>query len=101
VTEPLVLAGPEGSITVTSAALTRVVSRAVAGVEGATLRRPRRTVEVAHEDGRTTVSLELAATHGSSLPHVARLVQERVAAAVASASGLEVERVDVELGEVV
>ena len=100
-TEPLVFNGPEGSITVASAALTRLVSRAVAGVDGARLRRPRRTVEVAHADGRVRVSLELTASHGSSLPDVARAVQERVAVAVAGASGLEVERVDVEIGEVV
>ena len=99
-TEPLVFEGPEGSITLTAAALNDLVAGAARSVEGVRLRKPRRAVEVRHGDGRVSVSLELGAAHGQSLPELARAVQERVGAALARASGLEVERVDVELAEV-
>jgi uncharacterized alkaline shock family protein YloU len=99
-TEPLVFRGPNGSTTVTAAALTRLVARAAQSVEGARVRRPKRAVEVTHGGGRASVSLELSADYGVPLPELARSVQERVADAVASVSGLEVERVDVEIEEV-
>lgn len=99
-TEPLVLQGPEGSITLASSALAHLVARAAQSVEGARVRRPRRSVEVEHDRGRASVSLELAVPFGEPIPDVARAVQERVAAAVAATSGLEVERVDVTVGDV-
>jgi uncharacterized alkaline shock family protein YloU len=101
VTEPLVFGGPEGSITVTSAALTRLVARAAEEIEGVRVRRPKRAVEVAWDAGRASVSLGLSARYGAPLPELACSVQERVAEAVASLSGLEVERVDVEIDQVV
>jgi uncharacterized alkaline shock family protein YloU len=100
VTEPLVFRGPEGSITVTAGALTRLVAHAAQGVDGARVRRPKRAVEVTWEAGRASISLGLSARHGMPLPGLAHAVQERVADAVAAVSGLEVDRVDVDIDEI-
>jgi hypothetical protein len=100
VTEPLVFRGPEGSITVTGPALARLVARAAQSVEGARVRRPKRAVEVGRHDGRVTASVELAVRQGVPIPALALDVQRRVGEALARLSGLEVERVDVEIGEV-
>ena len=99
-TEPLVFAGPEGSITLTAAALTELVAGAARSVDGVRVRRPRRAVEVRHAEGRGSVSLELGATPGAALPGLARAVQERVGEALAQVTGLQVERVDVEIAEI-
>ena len=99
-TEPLVFPGPEGSITLTAAVLTELVAGAARSVDGVRLRRPRRAVEVSHGDGRASVSLELGATSAEPLPGIARAVQERVGEALAQVTGLEVERVDVEIAEI-
>ena len=99
-TEPLVFRGEAGTVTLTAAALTRLVAQAVAEVDGARLRRPKRGLEVRHGDGRAAVELELSGRFGASLPDLARAVQERVADALAQTTGLEVERVDVEIAEV-
>lgn len=99
-TEPLVFRSPGGSVTVTATALTRLVARAAQSVEGVRVRRPKRAIEVTHGDGRAAVSVELSAEHGVPLPELARSVQERVTDAVARVSGLEVERVDVEIEEI-
>ena len=98
--EPLVFRGPDGSVTVTAAALTELVARAARGVEGTRVRRPKRSIEVSHGDGRAAVRIQLGARFGVALPQLARAVQERVAETLAQTSGLEVERVDVELAEV-
>jgi uncharacterized alkaline shock family protein YloU len=89
--EPLVLQRPGGSITLVPGALTQLVVVAAESVEGARVRRPKRTVQVEHG----TVSLSLAVAHGASLPDVAGEVQERVAAAVSATCGFEVEAVNV------
>ena len=47
-----------------------------------------------------SVSFELAVEAGVPVPELAQAVQERVAAAVAATSGLEVERVDVSVEEI-
>ena len=99
-TDPVVLKGAGGSITVTPAALNRLVVRAAEIVHGASVRRPRRSVEVSHADDRATVSLELAVRYGEVAPEVALAVQERVAEALAATCGLEVERVDVGVEEI-
>ena len=99
-TEPLVFRSGAGSVTVTAAALSRLVARAVSSVDGARLRRPRRGLEIQHADGRASVTLELSVRHGAAMPELARAVQERVAEALAQTGGLEVERVDVEIEEV-
>jgi uncharacterized alkaline shock family protein YloU len=95
VTDPLVLTGPEGSITLTPSALAQLVAQAAQTVEGARVRRPRRSVEVEHGAERASVSLELAVRFGEPIPDVARSVQTRVAEALAATSGFAVERVDV------
>jgi len=100
VTEPLVFTGPEGTVTVTAGALTELVARAARSVEGARVRRPKRSIEIRQDGGRASVELELGASYGAPLPELARLVQERVAEALGQVSGLEVERVDVVLEEV-
>jgi uncharacterized alkaline shock family protein YloU len=100
VTEPLVFKGPEGTVTVTAGALTELVARAARSVEGARVRRPKRSIEIRRDGGRASVALELGASYGVPLPELARSVQERVAEALGQVSGLEVERVDVVLEEV-
>jgi uncharacterized alkaline shock family protein YloU len=100
VTDPLVFSGPEGSITLTAAAVNELVASTARSVEGVRLRRPRRAVDVRHAHGRASVSLEVAATYGEPLAELARAVQERVARELAQVSGLEVERVDVEIAEI-
>jgi hypothetical protein len=100
VTEPLVFRGPDGTITVTAAALTELVARAARSVDGARVRRPKRSIEIRHGSGRASVELELGARYGVPLPELARSVQERVGQALAQVSGLEVERVDVVLEDV-
>jgi uncharacterized alkaline shock family protein YloU len=97
VTEPLVLAWPEGTVTVTPAVLEHLVVQAAQSVDGARVRRPKRSVEVGHSEGRASVSFELVVE--GVVPDVAKAVQERVADALAAASGLEVERVDVSVEE--
>ena len=99
-TEPLVFRSAAGTVTVTAAALLRLVGDAVTSVDGTRLRRPRRGLEIRHSDGRASVTLELSVPQGAAMPELARAVQERVAAALAQTGGLEVERVDVEIGEV-
>ncbi len=99
-TEALVLPGHEGTITVAASALERVVVRAAESVEGARVRKPKRTVEVTHEPGRASVSFELAVERGGRVPDLAPVVQERVAEALAATTGLEVERVDVIVAEI-
>ena len=99
-TEPLVFRSGAGSVTVTAAALSRLVAQAVSSVDGARLRRPRRGLEIQHSDGRASVTLGLSVSHGAAMPELARAVQERVAEALARTGGLEVERVDVEIEEV-
>lgn len=97
-TEPFVLRGPEGAVTVAPAALERLVVQAAQTVNGARVRRPKRSVDVGHRDGRASVSLELAVEGG--VPEIAKAVQERVAEALAATSGLEVERVDISVEEI-
>jgi uncharacterized alkaline shock family protein YloU len=100
VTEPLVFRSAAGSVTVTAAALSRLVAQAVSSVDGARLRRPRRGLEIRHADGRASITLELSVRHSAAMPELARAVQERVAEALTRTGGLEVERVDVEIEEV-
>jgi uncharacterized alkaline shock family protein YloU len=100
VTDPLVFRGPEGTVTVTAGALTELVARAARSVEGARVRRPKRSIEIRHDDRRASVTLELGASYGVALPELARAVQERVAESLGQVSGLRIERVDVTLEEI-
>jgi uncharacterized alkaline shock family protein YloU len=89
-----------GSISVTSAALTRLVVHAAESVDGARVRRPRRGLHVEVGAGHARVTLELAARRGVVLPELARDVQERVASALEAACEVAVDAVDVSVEEV-
>jgi len=84
-----------GSVRVSEAALTQIVSRAVSSVDGARLRKGRRRLGVELEDGRARAELQLAVAYGRVLPDVAVSVQERVADALTRMCDVEVESVDV------
>jgi uncharacterized alkaline shock family protein YloU len=87
-------------VTVSDAAMTRIVVRAAETVDGARVRRPRRGLDVQVDGARARVELELAARHGAVLPELGRAVQEQVAAALRTMCGLEAA-VDVSIEELV
>ena len=84
-----------GSVRVSEAALTDIVRRAVASVEGVRLRKGRRRLGVELQDGRARAELQLAVAYGRVLPEVSAAVQERVADVLARMFEVEVESVDV------
>lgn len=86
-------------VRVTDGALTQIVVRAVEGVDGARVRRPRRKVDIAIDDGHARVDLELAVDYGKVLPDVARDVQREVADALTRMCDLTVDAVDVSVEE--
>jgi uncharacterized alkaline shock family protein YloU len=86
-------------VKVTDNALTQVVVRAAEGVDGARVRRPRRTVDVEIESGRARVDLELTVVYGKVLPEVARDVQAEVADALGRMCDVAVDAVDVSVEE--
>ncbi|MGH2971905.1 MAG: Asp23/Gls24 family envelope stress response protein [Gaiellaceae bacterium] len=86
---------------VTDGALTQIVVRAAEAVEGARVRRPRRKVAVAIENGRARVDLELAVAYGKVLPDVAQHVQREVADALTQMCDVTVDAVDVSVEELV
>jgi uncharacterized alkaline shock family protein YloU len=88
-----------GSVRVSEVALTEIVSRAVASVEGARLRKGRRRLGVELEGGRARAELQLAIEYGRVLPEVSAAVQERVAEALARTCDVEVEAVHVTVEE--
>ena len=90
---------PGGTITVPSGVLEQIVARAAGEVEGARVRRPRRSLGIEVEHGRARVSVELAVTHGLVLPEVARDVQGRIADALREMLGLDPAAVDVAIEE--
>ena len=90
-----------GSVRVSEAALTEIVRRAVASVEGARLRKGRRRLGVEIEAGRARADLRLVVTYGRILPEVCAAVQERVADALARMCDVEVEAVHVTVEELV
>jgi uncharacterized alkaline shock family protein YloU len=90
-----VVPGDRGSITVTASVLNELVVQAAESVEGAEVRRGRRRFEVSVAEGHAGVRLELTARYGVVLPGLAREVQERVADALATMCGVEVDAVDV------
>jgi len=89
----------DGSVRVSEAALTQIVSQAVSSVDGARLRKGRRRLGVELEDGRARAELRLAVGYGLVLPDVAAAVQERVAEALTRMCDVEVEAVDVTVEE--
>jgi uncharacterized alkaline shock family protein YloU len=88
-----------GSVRVSEVALTEIVRRAVASVEGARLRKGRRRLGVELEGGRARAELQLAVAYGHALPEVARAVQHQVADALARMCDVEVDSVDVTVEE--
>jgi uncharacterized alkaline shock family protein YloU len=92
---------PEGTISITSGALTQLVVRAAESVDGARVRRPRRGLRVELAAGHARVGLELAARRGIVLPELARDVQERVREALETTCEVVVDAVDVSVEEVV
>jgi uncharacterized alkaline shock family protein YloU len=94
-----VVAGPHGRIELPGSALAALVVHAAEAVDGARVRRPRRGLDVALEDGRVTVEVELAARHGVVLPDLARAVQSSVSDALGRMAGLSVAAVDVSIDE--
>jgi uncharacterized alkaline shock family protein YloU len=95
-----VVTEPIGTITVSPGALTELVAQAAETVDGASVRRGRRRLELELEDGRARVKLELTVRYGASLPEVARAVQERVADALTTMCRVELDAVDVSVEEV-
>ena len=89
----------DGSVRMSEAALTQIVSQAVSSVDGARLRKGRRRLGVELEDGRARAELRLAVGYGLVLPDVAAAVQERVAEALTRMCDVEVDAVDVTVEE--
>lgn len=96
----LVVQEEHGTITVTPAALARLVIQAAEAVDGAEVRRGRRRLDIDVRDGVARVRLELSARYGVVLPELARSVQEHVADALATMCGVNVEAVDVSVEEI-
>ena len=86
---------------VSEAALSEIVRRAVASVDGARLRKGRRRLGVELEGGRARADLRLVVAYGRVLPEVSAAVQERVAEALARMCDVEVEAVHVTVEELV
>jgi uncharacterized alkaline shock family protein YloU len=86
-------------VKVTDGALTQIVVRAAESVGGTRVRRPRRSLSIAIEDGHAHVELELAVAYGNVLPEVAREVQREVADALGRMCDVAVDAVDVSVEE--
>ena len=86
---------------VSEAALSEIVRRAVASVDGASLRKGRRRLGVELEDGRACAELQLVVAYGRVLPDVCTAVQQQVADALAQMCEVEVAAVDVTVEELV
>ena len=86
-------------VKVTDGALTQIVVRAVEGVEGARVRRPRRKIAILVDQGHVRVDLELAVEYGMVLPEVARDVQREVADALGRMCDFTVDAVDIAVEE--
>jgi uncharacterized alkaline shock family protein YloU len=84
---------------VSEAALTEIVQRAVASVDGARLCKSRRRLGVELQDGRARAELQLAVVYGRALPEVAAAVQQQVAEALTEMCDVEVEAVHVTVEE--
>jgi uncharacterized alkaline shock family protein YloU len=84
-----------GTVRVSEAALTEIVRRAVASVDGARLRKGRRRLGIELTEGRARAELQLAVAYGHVLPEVSAAVQERVADALVRMCDVEVDAVDV------
>jgi uncharacterized alkaline shock family protein YloU len=90
-----------GSVRVSEPALSEIVRRAVASVDGARLRKGRRRLGVELEDGLARAELQLVVVYGRVIPEVSVAVQEQVADALARMCDVEVEAVHVTVEELV
>jgi len=88
-----------GTVRVSEVALTEIVRRAVASVDGARLRKGRRRLGVELEGGRARAELQVAVAYGRVIPEVSAAVQEKVADALARMCAVEVEAVHVTVEE--
>lgn len=91
---------PQGTITVTPAALAGLVVTAAESVDGAEVRRARRRLDVVVGEDAARVRIQLSARYGVVLPDLAREVQQRVADALTKMCGVTVEAVDVSVEEI-
>ena len=89
----------EGTVTVTAGVLSQVVVTAVAGVDGARARRPRRGLDIDVDGSHARVRLELAVRYGEVLPDVAAAVQRSVLDALREQCGLDATSIDVSVEE--
>lgn len=94
-----VISESAGTITVAPSVLAHVVRVAAEEADGARIRRARRGLDVAVEDGSAHVSVELAVRYGAVLPDVAEEVQQRVGDALRSLCGLEPTGIDITIEE--
>jgi uncharacterized alkaline shock family protein YloU len=94
-----VVRNPDGTITLTDAALTYIVVQSAESVEGARVRRARRKVGIELDGAQVRVELELAVAYGNVLPEVAQDVQLRVTDSLTRMCGLDVSAVDVTIEE--
>ena len=95
----LVLEERGGTITIPAPVLASLVVQAAEEIDGVRVRRGRRRLEIDIGEAGT-VRLELAARYGVVLPDAARLVQRRVAEALATMCGVTIEAIDVSVEEV-
>jgi len=86
-------------VKVTQGALAQIVVRAVEGVDGARVRRPRRRLSIELEGGHARVDIALAIAYGKVLPDVARGVQQEIADALVQMCDVAVDAVDVTVEE--
>jgi uncharacterized alkaline shock family protein YloU len=98
-TDRVVVHDAAGTISIPPGTLAQIVQSAAESVDGVRVRRPRRALELEVTGVRAQVALELRVRYGLVLPELARSVQERVADALGTMCGLEVEAVDVAIEE--
>jgi uncharacterized alkaline shock family protein YloU len=96
----VVLAEPQGTITIPPPALAGLVIQAAEAVDGVQVRRGRRRLDVEVAPGEARVRLELTARYGLVLPEAARAVQQHVADALTTMCAVRVESVDVSVEEI-
>jgi uncharacterized alkaline shock family protein YloU len=97
------LGGEGGSVAISDGALAQIVVRAAQSVDGVRIRRTRgrRRVDVSVEDGRARVGLELAIRYGLVVPESAGEAQARVADALRTMCGFEIDSIAVAVEELV
>ena len=95
----LVIEDEGGTISVPPGTLAQIVQTAAESVDGARVRRPRRGLELDVTDGRVRVALDLRVRYGIVLPELTRSVQKRVADALRTMCGLQVDAVDIAVEE--